>query len=58
MKLIRIRDKYNLDKVWIIKKSKCCHYYLQQEIKGKLFYSRFVRTSKKLLLMDFDLRGI
>jgi hypothetical protein len=55
MKLIRVQDKYNLDKVWIIKRTKCGHYFLQQEIKGILFYSRFTRVTKKWLSLDFDM---
>lgn len=43
---IRVYDKYNPHKVWIIKHTKCGHYYLNQEIYGKLFYPKFQRTNK------------
>ncbi|MED3563968.1 hypothetical protein [Bacillus xiapuensis] len=57
MEIIEIQDKYNPLKVWVIKRSKCSHYYVNQKINGKLFYSKFSRTRKKNLknavLFDF-----
>lgn len=49
MEITRVRDGYNSNKVWIIKKTKCRHYYLNQEICGRMFYSKFVRVSKRYL---------
>ena len=31
----KIKDKYNDNKVWIIIRTKCRHYYFAQEICGK-----------------------
>ena len=42
----KIKDKYNDNKVWIIIRTKCRHYYFAQEICGKQ-YCRKVRTTKK-----------
>lgn len=50
MKTLRIKDKYNPLKIWIVKVSKCRHYYFNQEIEGKMHLSSFVRTTKKHLL--------
>lgn len=50
MKKIEIIDKYNYDKVWIIKKYKSGHYYINQQIKDKLFYKKFQQCTKKYLL--------
>lgn len=34
MKVTRIQDKYNPDKVWMIKRYLCGTFYVNQEIKG------------------------
>ena len=47
MEIIRVTDKFNPDKVWVIKRTKCRHFFLNQEICGRMFNSRFVRVSKK-----------
>lgn len=39
------QDKYNNSKVWVVKRTACRHYYLNQKINGKLFYPRFQRVS-------------
>ena len=44
----KIKDKYNDNKVWIIIRTKCRHYYFAQEICGKQ-YCKKVRTTKKHL---------
>lgn len=44
----KIKDKYNDNKVWIIIRTKCRHYYFAQEICGKQC-CRKVRTTKKHL---------
>lgn len=40
MKVTRIQDKYNPDKVWMIKRYLCGTFYVNQEIKGQKFYDR------------------
>ena len=44
--LIRYMDKYNPRKVWLVKHYADGHYTLNQEICGRVFYSRFQRTTK------------
>lgn len=44
--IIEIKDKYNENKTWVIKHTADRHYYLNQKIRGKMFYSRFQRISK------------
>ena len=44
-KVIEIQDQFNKNKVWIVKKTNCRHYYVNQKIHGKMFYSKFTRTS-------------
>lgn len=47
MTIIRIQDKYNPHKVWIIKRYNCGHYAVNQEICGKIFYKGFQRMTKR-----------
>ena len=49
MNIKRITDKYNEKKVWIIKRYKDGHYYVNQEICGKIMYSSYRRMSKKYI---------
>lgn len=49
MKIIEIRDKYNPKKIWIIKRTPCRHYYINQKIYGKIFYPCFQRVSKTFI---------
>lgn len=46
MKIWKVIDKYNPHKVWIIKRTKDRHYYANQMICGKIFYSRYQRITK------------
>lgn len=46
MTTTRNPDKWNPSKIWIIKHYSCGHYTINQEIKGRLFYSRFHRVRK------------
>lgn len=46
-KQVEVTDKFNPDKVWIIKKYPCGHYYLNQKIKGRMFNKRFQKVTKK-----------
>lgn len=47
-RIIRVIDKYNHDKVWIITVTTQYKYYMQQEICGHMHGKR-VRTTKKWL---------
>lgn len=49
MKVIRIPDRFNSRKVWLVKRYKSGNYYLNQEICGQTFYNGFVRVTKKFL---------
>lgn len=49
MKIIRVSDKYNKNKVWLIKRYKDGHYYVNQEICGKIIYRSYQRMSKKYI---------
>ena len=49
MDITRITDTYNPNKVWVIKRTKCGHYYVNQEIYGRKFYSAFQRTTKRYI---------
>lgn len=54
MEIIRRIDEYNANKVWLIKRYKDGHYYLNQEIKGRKFYRRFYRFRKRELQAIFE----
>lgn len=47
----KVQDKYNQDKFWIIKKTKCHHYYINQIIAPATepYYHSFKRMTKKYL---------
>lgn len=47
IKLIRLTDKWNNKKIWIIKHYPDGHYAINQEIDGRKFYSHFQRVKKK-----------
>lgn len=49
MQVVRILDKFNLDKVWIVKRYSCGTFYVNQEIKGKRFNRRATRMTKQAL---------
>jgi len=50
MKILEVTDIYNPAKVWVIKITQCNHFYVNQKIKGKLFYNKFKRMTKRRLL--------
>ena len=50
MKVTRIQDKYNPDKVWMIKRYLCGTFYVNQEIKGQKLYDRDGRMTKRMLV--------
>lgn len=50
MKVTRIQDKYNPDKVWMIKRYLCGTFYVNQEIKVQKFYDRDRRMTKRMLV--------
>lgn len=50
MKIIEITDLYNPLKIWVIKITKCNHYYVNQKINGNLFYRKYTKMTKRKLL--------
>ena len=42
---IQMKDRYNSDKTWLIKRTECGHYYWNQRICGSVFYNSFTRTT-------------
>lgn len=44
-----IVDRYNSNKIWVIKKSSCGHYYYNQTVCGCMPHTKFQRTTKKFL---------
>lgn len=48
--IIEVQDKYNKHKVWIVKIYKNSNYYVNQKIGGRLFYDRFIKTTKEHLV--------
>lgn len=44
--LIRKVDKWNPHKVWLIKHYADGHYVINQEVCGRVFYSRWQRSTK------------
>lgn len=59
MTVFEVQDKYNPIKIWVIKKSKCNHYYVNQKINGRLFYSKFSKVKLRSLqnAILFDLKS-
>lgn len=58
MKVCRIVDIHNPNKIWLIKRYDCYHYYVNQIIFNRLVYSRYLRVSKQFLvsvLGNFDI---
>lgn len=55
MKVTRIQDKYNPDKVWMIKRYLCGTFYVNQEIKGQKFYDRDRRMTKRMLVIRMSI---
>ncbi len=53
MKIALIQDKYNKNKVWIIKKYKNRNIFYNQKIGDSVIYN-FSRTSKKFLKSLFE----
>lgn len=49
-KIQRVKDKYNPNKIWVIYKTSSRHYFMQQEICGKLIGKKRVPTTKKHLV--------
>jgi Mor family transcriptional regulator len=54
----KIYDKYNKDKVWLIKKYKSSNFYINQMIKGKHFYKKFQRTTLKHILSILNIKSL
>ena len=51
MKVFRIKDRFNKNKVWLVKR------YKNQEICGRTFYKRFVLSTAKYLTELFGEKG-
>lgn len=49
MVYLEIIDKYNKEKIWLIKKYSNSTYYLNQMINKKIFYKKFTQTNKKYI---------
>lgn len=49
MKTWELLDKYNPLKIWVIKRYKCGHYYVNQKICGRMYYDRFSKTTRRQL---------
>ena len=70
--ITKYRDKYNPRKIWLIKKSSCSHYYINQVIegkhttkhkellKGKRYYKGYTRVTKQFIknIGIFDMERI
>lgn len=57
MKVTRIQDKYNPDKVWMIKRYLCGTFYVNQEIKGQKFYDRDRRMTTGNRMLNIPVKG-
>ena len=51
--LTRKVDKWNTRKVWLIKRYADGHYAINQEVGGRVFYSRFQRATKAQIAAIF-----
>lgn len=55
--IVNVQDNRNLDKIWVIRKTSCSHFYVNQMIKGRYFYPRYTRMRlkdlKEILGSDF-----
>lgn len=49
MPTTQIPDRFNPNKVWLIKRYSSGNYYINQKICGKTFYNGFVRTTQKFI---------
>lgn len=49
MKTLKIPDKWNGEKVWVVKIYKCGAVYVNQEVKGKILGRKFARMTKRQL---------
>ena len=58
MKVTRIQDKYNPDKVWMIKRYLCGTFYVNQEIKGQKFYDRDRRMTIRMCIIRQSTHGM
>jgi hypothetical protein len=47
--MLEVQDIFNPSKRWVIKHSKCGHYYMNQKICSRMFYTRFTRTTRRYL---------
>ena len=45
--ICRIQSKDNSQKYYLIKRTKCRHYYINEEINGKVFYKKWQKIDVK-----------
>lgn len=49
MRLEQIEDRYNKNKIWLVKRYDCGKYYINQKICDNIFNKSFTRVTKKYL---------
>lgn len=49
MRTLKITDKWNSEKVWVVKIYKCGTVYVNQEVKGKMLGRKFARMTIRQL---------
>lgn len=49
IRIDRFQDSYNSNKIWIIKRYGCGHYYANQIIKNRPFYKKDIRVRSNFL---------
>ena len=52
--ITRYTDRWNPDKVWLIKRYADGHYGINQEIAGRVFYQAYQRTTKAYIQQLFE----
>ena len=60
MKTIKIQDRFNSAKVWVITRYSCGHYWVNQEIHGRRFYAKNTKTKAKSIntVLDIDITKV
>lgn len=49
MEVIKIQDRFNPDKIWVLRRYTSGNYYVNQEIKGQRMYNKDRRMTAKFL---------
>ncbi len=50
IEVLKIQDKYNPNKLWLVKKTDCNHYYFNQVNSGQKLNKRFTKTTRNFLV--------